>query len=78
MDVLGEGVLKSIVCRVTIDGDVPDDSPVEVLVEIIGTSCVRSDTSYGFRRSKWSMQVGSKMVNSYIAMIFTLTRMAGL
>ena len=32
MDVLGEGVLKFIACCVTIDGDVPDDSPIEVLL----------------------------------------------
>ena len=29
MDVLGDGVLKFIACRVTVDGDIPDDSPVE-------------------------------------------------
>ena len=29
MDVLGDGVLKFIACRVTVDGDIPDDSPIE-------------------------------------------------
>ena len=41
MDVLGEGVLKSIACRVTVDGEIPDDSPIEAFhqMSIMHASC---------------------------------------
>ena len=29
MDVLGEGVMKHVACRVTVDGSLPEASPVE-------------------------------------------------
>ena len=32
MDVLGDGVLKFICCRLTVDGDIPDDSPIEAFL----------------------------------------------
>ena len=40
MDVLGDGVLKFIACRVTVDGEIPDDSPVEAFhMSIMHASC---------------------------------------
>ena len=33
MDILGDGVLKFIACRATVDGEVPDDSPIEALCD---------------------------------------------
>ena len=42
MDVLGDGVLKFIACRVTVDGEIPDDSPIEAFFDhmsIMHASC---------------------------------------
>ena len=41
MDVLGDGVLKFIACRLTVDGEIPDDSPIEAFhhMSIMHASC---------------------------------------
>ena len=50
MDVLGDGVLKFIACRVTIDGDISEDSPMEVVLY----HCI--DSSFGCVPQIWSMR----------------------
>ena len=37
MDVLGDGVMKHVACRVTVDGTLPEASPVEAAMIQIGS-----------------------------------------
>ena len=41
MDIFGDGVLKFIACRLTVDGGIPDDSPIEAFhhMPIMHASC---------------------------------------
>ena len=63
MDVLGDGVLKFIACRVTIDGDISEDSPMEVMLY----HCI--DESFGCLPHIWSMLTRRKQSKADINML---------
>ena len=50
MNVLGDGVMKHVACRVTVDGTIPEASPVEAALIQIGNiihTMERVDTREG-------------------------------
>ena len=65
MDVLGDAVMKHVACRVTVDGNLPEASPVEAaLIQIV--SIIRTMEHADTREGQATCNLGQSVKQAFI------------
>ena len=69
MDVLGDGVMKHVACRVTVDGTLPEASPVEAALIQIG-SIIHTMEHADTREGQATCNLGMRKLNPSVKQAF--------
>ena len=67
MDVLGDGVMKHVACRVTVDGTIPEASPVEAALIQIG-SIIHTMEQADTREGQATCNLGLLKINQSVVL----------